>query len=232
MKLAESRMRDLTMRSLEPQLVRDPEVTAPVKAIGDRVFAALGGSDGGRDAPTLVVLDTNTVNAFTLPGGVIVVCAGLLRSLGSAEELAAVIAHEAGHVVNHDVSRTMARQLGLSALFSLFGGRETEVLVQRLLGELINQRYSRAVEAEADGTALRILERAGIDPAALADAFGRLERAGENAPKNVLKYLESHPDLEDRIARAREASREASARRAGPWEPFDAGLWKRLHAAL
>ncbi len=232
LKLAENRMRDLTMRSLKPQLVRDAEVTEPVEAIGDRVFAALDGQDGGRDAPTLVVLDTNTVNAFTLPGGVIVVCAGLLRSLGSAEELAAVIAHEAGHVVNHDVSRTMARQLGLSALFSLFGGRETEVLVQRLLGELINQGYSREVEARADGTALRILERADIDPGALAGAFGRLESAGENAPKNVLRYLESHPDLEDRIARAREASREASLRRTGPWKPFDPGLWKRVRAAL
>jgi predicted Zn-dependent protease len=234
-KLAESRMRDLTMRSLEPQLVRDPDVTVPVEVIGARVFAALGapGSPGaGRDKPTLVVLDTNTVNAFTLPGGVIVVCAGLLRSLGSSEELAAVIAHEAGHVANHDVSRTMARQMGLSALLSLFGAREAEVLVQRLLGELINQRYSREVEEKADATALRILERADIDPGALADAFTRLERTGEKAPQNVLKYLESHPDLEGRIARAREASREASLRHAGPWKPFDPQLWKRIRAAL
>ncbi len=117
-------------------------------------------------------------------------------------------------------------------LFSLFGGRETEVLVQRLLGELINQRYSREVEAKADDAALRFLERADIDPGALADAFGRLESAGEKAPKNVLKYLESHPDLESRIARAREASREASLRHAGPWRPFDPGLWKEIRAAL
>jgi len=181
---------------------------------------------------TVVVLDSSTVNAFAMPGGVIVVCAGLLRSLGSAEELAAVIAHEAGHVVNHDVARTMARQIGIAALLSVLGGREAEVLVQRLLGELINQHYSREVEAKADAVALRVLERAGIDPGALADAFGRLERSGGKGPRNVLMYLESHPDLKDRIDRAREASREATARSAAPWKPLDPELWRRLRGAV
>jgi beta-barrel assembly-enhancing protease len=235
--LAEKRLKEVMLRSLEPQLVHDPEVTEPVAAIARRVRSGLPARSGGESPVlTVVVMDTYTVNAFALPGDVIVLCSGLLRSLGSADEAAAVVAHEAGHVVNHDVARTLARQLGISAVLTMLGGREAEAAAQRLLGELINQHYSREVENAADMTGVAILEKAGIDPAALADAFGRLERSADKSKAQgsgkVFSYLQSHPDLQSRIAQAREASRDAQRRGAGPFKPIDPATWRRLKAAL
>jgi beta-barrel assembly-enhancing protease len=234
MDLAEKRLKDVMLRGLEPQLVHDPEITEPVAAIATRVRPGLPAPAGQEPAAlTVVVMDTHTVNAFALPGGVIVLCSGLLRSLGSADEAAAVVAHEAAHVVNHDIVRTLARQVGISAVLTMLGGREAEVAVQRLLGELINQHYSRDIENAADVTGFAILEKAGIDPAALADAFGRLERSGDRTQgSKVFSYLQSHPDLQGRIAQAREASRDAQRRGAGPFKPIDPATWRRLKAAL
>jgi beta-barrel assembly-enhancing protease len=231
---AERRLKEVMLRSLEPQLVHDPEVAEPVATIASRVRSGLPAPAGQHPAAlTVVVMDTHTVNAFALPGGVIVLCSGLLRSLGSADEAAAVVAHEAAHVVNHDVARTLARQIGISAVLTMLGGREAEVAVQRLLGELINQHYSRDVENAADVIGLAVLEKAGIDPAALADALGRLERSGDKTQASrVFSYLQSHPDLPDRIAQAREASRDAQRRGAGPFKPIDPATWRRLKAAL
>ena len=212
MRAAERRLRDMALRTLEPQLERSPEVAEAMEAIRSRVVAGL---DRPPEDLRVLVLDSATVNAFTFPGGLVVVCAGLVRTLESADELAAVVAHEVAHVVHRDAARSIGWQLGLSAALTVLGGREAEVLLQRLLGELISMHYSREVEQRADETALRTLEAAGIDPGALADAFGRLEEEGEARDRPaVMQYLASHPDLGDRIERARAASREAGARRS------------------
>ena len=217
MRAAERRLRDMALRTLEPQLERSPEVAEAMEAIRSRVVAGL---DRPPEDLRVLVLDSATVNAFTFPGGLVVVCAGLVRTLESADELAAVVAHEVAHVVHRDAARSIGWQLGLSAALTVLGGREAEVLLQRLLGELISMHYSREVEQRADETALRTLEAAGIDPGALADAFGRLEKEGEARDRPaVMQYLASHPDLGDRIERARAASREAGARRSAGRPP-------------
>ena len=229
---AERHLRDMALRSLEPQLERSPEVAGAIEAVGARVLTGLDRPPKDGDLEILV-LDSATVNAFTFPGGLVVVCAGLVRALESADELAAVVAHEVAHVVHRDAARSIGWQLGLSAALTVLGGREAEVLLQRRLGEVISMHYSREVEQRADATALRTLEAAGIDPGALADAFGRLENEGEARDRPaVMQYLASHPDLGDRIERARAASREAGARAAVAWQPVDPQVWARLRAAL
>ncbi len=216
MRAAERRLRDMALDTLGPQLERSPQVADAMEAIRSRVVAGL---ERPPEDMTVLVLDSATVNAFTFPGGLVVVCAGLVRALDSADELAAVVAHEAAHVVHRDAARSIGWQLGLSAALTVLGGREAEVLLQRLLGELISMHYSREVEQRADETALRVLETAGIDPGALADAFGRLEREGAGQDRHtVLQYLESHPDLGARIEAARAASRAATAPPGGTVE--------------
>ena len=231
MRLAERRLREAALKTLEPQLARGSGVSEAMDAIRLRVVTGL--KQPPEDLQVLV-LDSATVNAFTFPGGLVVVCAGLVRALDSADELAAVVAHEVAHVVHRDASRAIAWQLGLSAVLSVLGGREAEVLVQRVLSELITMRYSREVEQRADEAALGLLERADIDPAALAGAFSRLKREGGEggARPKVLQYLESHPDLDARIQHARDTAAAAAGRRAGPWKPIDPQVWKRLRAAL
>lgn len=129
------------------------------------------------------------------------------------------------------LAAVLAAALGLSAVLQVLGGRQADVLLQRILGRLVSMRASREVERRAGETALRILEAAGIDPGALADALGRLERE-RLEQRGVLQYLASHPDLQARIEGARAFSREAAARRAAPWVPLDSGVWLLLRGAL
>jgi predicted Zn-dependent protease len=98
----------------------------------------------------ILVLRSPVVNAVNFPGGLIVVYSGLIMELDSPEEMAAVLAHEIGHVVNRDSVKVIMRQAGMSVFFSMFGGRGGQVLLQRILREienLIKMAYERSDSA-------------------------------------------------------------------------------------
>ncbi|HEB10632.1 MAG TPA: M48 family metallopeptidase [Spirochaetales bacterium] len=154
----------------------------------------------------VLILDSPVVNAVAFPGGLIVVYSGLIEKMERAEELAAVLAHELGHVVNRDSMKQLSRQMALSVFFSLLGGSQAKVLVQRILREVVNIHFSKNVEARADAFALKLLIQARIDPIHFAEA---LEHLSENREKPVyLKYLDGHPEIEARIKQIRERSKE------------------------
>ena len=154
----------------------------------------------------VLILDSPVVNAVAFPGGLIVVYSGLIEKMERAEELAAVLAHELGHVVNRDSMKQLSRQMALSVFFSLLGGSQAKVLVQRILREVVNIHFSKNVEARADAFALKLLIQARIDPIHFAEA---LEHLSEDREKPVyLKYLDGHPEIEARIKQIRERSKE------------------------
>lgn len=154
----------------------------------------------------VLILHSPVVNALAFPGGLIVVYSGLIEKMESAEELAAVLAHELGHVVNRDSMKQLSRQMALSVFFSLLGGSQAKVFVQRILREAVNIQFSRNVEARADAFALELLIRARIDPIHFAEA---LEHLSDGSEKPVyLKYLDGHPEIETRIQQIRERSNE------------------------
>lgn len=156
----------------------------------------------------VLILHSPVVNALAFPGGLIVVYSGLIEKMDSAEELAAVLAHELGHVVNRDSMKQLSRQMALSVFFSLMGGSQAKVFVQRILREAVNIQFSRNVEARADAFALELLIRARIDPIHFAEA---LEHLSEGKEKPVyLKYLDGHPEIETRIEQIRERSQEVT----------------------
>ncbi len=69
---------------------------------------------GGIDrAVRIEVVDDGMVNAFTLPGGRVIVMRGLVRYAGDGAELAGVIAHELGHVAHRDPTTMLLRQFGI-----------------------------------------------------------------------------------------------------------------------
>jgi predicted Zn-dependent protease len=151
------------------------------------------------------VVDHEMVNAFALPGGHIIVMRGLIEMAQTPEHLAAVLAHELGHVAQRDPIVQALRAAGTAGLLSLVLGDATGGTVLALAGEtLITAKNSRAVEARADDFALAQLAQAGVSPEALAEFFELLlEEMGD--PAFNMGWISSHPPSAERAAHAREA---------------------------
>ncbi|WP_299566504.1 M48 family metallopeptidase [uncultured Sulfitobacter sp.] len=172
----------------------------------DTMRAALGRN--GAQAPlSIFVLDHEMVNAFALPGGVVVFFRGMIDAAENPNEIAAVLAHEIGHVENRDPTRHALRSAGsIGILGLLFGDFAGGAAVLFLTERLISARYSQAAEAGADAYAYGALEQAGVSPAALGDMFERLrDRYGDTA--GITAHFVSHPTLTSRITRARASAR-------------------------
>ncbi len=154
----------------------------------------------------ITVMEGETVNAFALPGGRIVVYSALLAKMQSYTELAALLSHEFTHVNNKHSTKSIFRRLGskifLGMLFGNFGS-VTAVLVDHA-DNLKSLKYSRRLEKEADVEGLAILRERKIDPDGFIDLFQHLKAS---APVGSMpEFLASHPDIDKRIAYIRETS--------------------------
>ena len=155
---------------------------------------------------TVSVLDHEMINAFALPGNYVVFFRGLIDKAQTPDEVAAVFAHEIGHVVTRDPTRHALRSAGsLGVLGLVFGDFAGGAAVLFLAERLIEAKYSQEAEATADVFAHTVLRDAQIAPSALATMFERLQKSGgETGP--FLAHFLSHPSLGDRIAAAKDAT--------------------------
>ncbi|MBL19971.1 MAG: hypothetical protein CMC82_09180 [Flavobacteriaceae bacterium] len=145
----------------------------------------------------ITILDNPQINAFTIPGGNIYVFSGLISFCDSPEQLAAVLAHEMGHVEKRHTVDRLAQEFGLSVLFSIMTGGDT-VLLSDLYQTLISSGFSRSNEKEADQFALNLLEDASISPKSIASFFRKLNR--ENlAYDDKIELVMTHPHNNSRI---------------------------------
>jgi len=153
------------------------------------------------------VLDAPIVNAFALPGGHVVFFKGLIDEAQSPDEVAAVFAHEIGHVVNRDPARGALRSAGsIGVLGLIFGDFAGGTVVLFLLNRLIDASYSQEAEAGADQFAHAALGAAGIPPSSLATMFERL-RQEHGDSEGIVAHFQAHPTLGDRIEGARLADK-------------------------
>lgn len=151
---------------------------------------------------TVHVLNHDMVNAFALPGGYVVFFDGLLDVAQHPDEIAGVFAHEIGHVVARDPSRTALRSAGsIGVLGLLFGDFAGGAAVLFLAERLIQANYSQEAEMNADIFASETLDAADISPAGLARMFERFRAMGGDQPE-LLEHFMAHPDLLSRIERA------------------------------
>ena len=172
----------------------------------------------------LHVLNHRMVNAFALPGGYVVLFRGLIDAANGPDEVAAVLAHEIGHVVSRDPTRHALRSAGsIGVLGLLLGDFAGGAAVLFLTERLISAQYSQGAEAGADIFAYDRLEGAGVSPAALGDMFDRLrQRYGDS--DGITAHFLSHPSLGARIDAAR-----AAARPDVDYQPIlNAVEWRRL----
>jgi len=179
-------------------IVEDPFVAAQVELI----LSAISGTMQTPRRITVLIVRSPMVNAATLPGGLIVVYAGLVRKLESADEFAAVLAHELGHVANRDPMRQILRSLGLSAVAVLLGGNQAEILIERLTREAITLTYAKKYESRADDFALDAIEEAGLDPGLFAEALRNIAEADESGSSALGRYLDPHETIDERVAKS------------------------------
>lgn len=172
----------------------------------EEMLVALGVERDTDDAIKVFVLDHEMVNAFALPGGYVVFFRGMIDAAKSPNEIAAVLGHEVGHVVNRDPTRHALRSAGsIGILGLLFGDFAGGAAVLFLTEKLISANYAQAAESGADEFAYTALEDAGVSPAALGDMFERLrEKYGDT--DGVVSHFVSHPTLTSRIDRSRAAA--------------------------
>jgi predicted Zn-dependent protease len=186
--------------------LRDPTVVEYIRGVANNVIQF-----GKRDRPDVnwqvfVIDDSKTVNAFATPGGYLYVYRGLLEAAHNEAELAAVMAHETGHVVARHAARNMVAAYGVDAVAALAGGNNPGLLTQlgtTIAGQGLLLSHSRADETEADEYGARYAAAAGYDPRAFAAFFERLQRSEGRTPA-ALTYLSDHPATGDRIVHINE----------------------------
>lgn len=159
------------------------------------------------------VLDSPVQNAFAAPGGVIFISKALLATLVDEAELAAVLAHEIGHVAaKHALKSTQRAQFlqgvgTITAATSGSKGKEYQALIGDLQSNLFDQGLDKAMEFEADRAAMETTYRAGYNPLAMIRVLERLKKLEVSSVKKG-SWFSTHPPLNERIARLkREGSR-------------------------
>lgn len=143
------------------------------------------------------VIQQEEANAFTLPGGHIVVHSGLIETCDAPEKLAAVLSHELGHAQMRHVVDRMMTELGLSVTLSVLSGGDPGV-IHELSKWLLSNVFSRVQEREADAFALALLEKASIEPAFLGQFFEKVDE--QNVLGFDVSWFSTHPGNEERIA--------------------------------
>src|SRR3546814_388986 len=146
--------------------------------VGQRIVRASGQT--GLDWQFNVIKD-ETPNAFALPGGFVGVHTGLFKVVENEAQLAAVIAHEVGHVTAHHPAERMSRQTLVQAGLTALGGasQPTAQIAAAAATLGIILPFSRTQEAEADAIGLQYMAKAGYDPHAAVDVWKNFEAQGD-----------------------------------------------------
>ncbi len=149
--------------------------------------------------------DPKTVNAFALPGGQVFITRGLYDRLEDEAELAGVLGHEIGHVINRHAAEHMATgrlgqlltlAVGVGASSQDDRGRNAQ-LVAAMVNQMTQLKFSRDDESEADHYGLRYMAQAGFDPTAMLDVMKILKEASGSSRQP--EFLATHPLPDTRL---------------------------------
>ncbi|GIT90244.1 metalloendopeptidase [Jannaschia pagri] len=178
-----------------------PEGNSALQQLTERVA-------DGVDLPfplQVAVLDDSEspiLNAYAVAGGRITFFDSMIQAAESPDEIAAVLAHELGHVVNADpVRHTLQAVSGMAVVSVLIGDITGGGVLGGTAGAALQSSYSRQAELEADAFAHEQLHAVGLPPSALARMFERL-RAEYGDVDGLVAHFSSHPQLADRIETA------------------------------
>lgn len=223
------------------RIIRDAEVEAVIAGYAAPLFAA-GGLDPA--AVHVYVIEDDSINAFVAGGMNLFVFTGLLLRAESPNQIAAVIAHETGHIIGGHLarSREAVRNASIEAIVACLLGTGTAIgtgeasaaavcQLGRDMGVGYLMGYSRAQEAAADQAGLSLLAATGQSPRGTLEFLKILERqeAIQFGPRDP--YLRSHPLTRERInAAAFNLARSAYANKTD--SPQAMAQFRRMQAKL
>lgn len=196
-------------------LLEDPLLDSWFTALGFRLAAH---SQEPNEDYSFFLMRSRDINAFATLGGSVGMNAGLILTAQSEDEVAAVLAHEITHVTQRHVVRAVESQkkdslpIALAMLGAIIaaqqsggGGDATQAAIAGGIA-LMQQRqinHTRSSEHEADRIGIQILSRTGYEPLAMADFFGRMQRALRSQGVGPPEFLRTHPVTSTRIAEAK-----------------------------
>jgi predicted Zn-dependent protease len=210
----------MVMHELRDQsmILEDPEVSDYIQQLGMKLAVQSRDDD---QAFSYYVLREPVVNAFATFGGIICVNSGLILQTDNEAQLASVVAHETGHVVQRHMARamlaesrmsmtTMAAMLAAVLIGAMAGGGGQAIEGAIAMGQGIalqqSINYTRSQEIEADAVGIQLLAGAGYDPDEMAAFFETLARGQGLGLEGIPALLQNHPVTSDRIATARTAA--------------------------
>jgi predicted Zn-dependent protease len=211
-KVADLKMSDADERKLGEEVsaqlrhdfgvYQDNDVTKYVSLVGSLLAQA---SSRPRLDWQFIVLDTDGVNAFASPGGIVHITRGALGLIRNEAELAGVLGHEITHVTAKHTVRAIQKNRVVSLTAEEVGGSGglTQSVLSKLAGaaykNIISNAFDRDDEVEADSVGITLASKSGYAPSALADVLKRLEdrNTTQEQPNGMFA---SHPLIKDRIA--------------------------------
>jgi predicted Zn-dependent protease len=221
-----------TQYEVQNDMVEDPEASKLLEQLTAQLTAALPDS---KYEFHFYISREPSLNAFALPGGYVVVHAGLLLRTQSAEELLGVLAHEISHVTEQHGTRNIIASAGAALTVQLLIGDASGVLgtLASAAPFLLTQKYSRGFEREADRRGYELLVRANVDPAGMVSFFEKLKAEEARVREKMRKqgdtgelmselpeFLSTHPTTDSRI----EALRQMVAAHTGTYHDFGDAL--------
>jgi len=206
----ENNLKDLIKEQIdaENRYITHPDVTKALAEIKHRFLPLIENNSFDVD---ILVIKSDMVNAMAFPGGLIIIYSGLIKYTDNAEELAAIIAHELGHVVHRDSMNLLVRSFTISFLLNIVSGGRSPELANEIIRSLINSSYSREQEEGADSFAFELLIKAGINPLHMAHMFEKFEKIA-GTDEEIFRYFSTHPPLDTRRKKALESAVEFSNR--------------------
>lgn len=202
-----AQMSDGAWRDLKAKVPqwRDARAQARLETIGKRVADASGQTNLNWE---FIAFDSPEINAFVLPGGKVGFFRGLMETAGDDAEIAAVMGHEAGHVVARHAAERFSQQLLVQA-----GVTVATIALAGELGQFADEAaaalgmgvmygvvlpYSRDHELEADRLGVDLMGHAAYEPRAAVRFWTRMMQASADRPK-PLELLSTHPSDETRM---------------------------------
>lgn len=183
----------------EMKFVNDLDQNARVQGIFERLTAVCDRKDL---VYTVNIIDDETVNAFSIPGGYVYIYKGLLEKLKTDDEIAGVLGHEIGHITaKHALKRIQNSYSALLLQIAAIGSGSGNLAagMNTILSSLFFA-YSREDEFQSDELGVKYATKAGFDPKKMISVLQVLQKEEEKSPLNPPGYLRTHPYPNERIA--------------------------------